>query len=243
MEMVVMFECAQNFFYYFSSYYLKMEENSEGESYFFKYRHTYDVVDYMKQLVRDKKEKDLYLTVAIFHDLGRFRQKEKYQAYNDYQTKFDHAEESVFVLKENNWFLKNHVSLKEEQMLCFAISSHNKYQVEPGSKEEVELAGALRDADKLAVLKRPCYISNPIGEVSDEVYEMILQHKLVPHALIKTNADYALTEIAYIFDLVLPRSFEILREDNHLDLRFDLLKGSKRYEDIKCVINDYLSSH
>ena len=59
MEMVVMFECAQNFFENFVSYYLKMEENSEGESYFFKYRHTYDVVDYMKQLVRDKKEKDL----------------------------------------------------------------------------------------------------------------------------------------------------------------------------------------
>ena len=55
-----MFECAQNFFENFASYYLKMEENSEGESYFFKYRHTYDVVDYMKQLVRDKKEKDLY---------------------------------------------------------------------------------------------------------------------------------------------------------------------------------------
>ena len=105
-----MYIMAKKFFEEFVSKY-NIKEGNVTNTYYYKYRHTYDVVNMMEKITYNlnEEEKDILKTIAIFHDLGRFVQLEKYKAYDDIKSNFDHALESVKVLEENNFFKNNNI--------------------------------------------------------------------------------------------------------------------------------------
>ena len=82
-----MFESAKSFFETFSHDYLAKEK----DKYLFqvKYNHTYQVVEYTKEIVEslgwDLKKQELAFTIAIFHDLGRFVQAKQFKRFHDAQ--------------------------------------------------------------------------------------------------------------------------------------------------------------
>lgn len=237
-----MYQNACAFFEKFVHQYPIDENDIRLESYYFKYRHTYDVVKRMKELIGNKKEKDLYLTVALFHDLGRFVQLEKFRYYNDVKTKFDHAKESVMILEENHWFTCNNISEKTKDIMEFAILNHNKMFIDACEGLKKDLTETLRDADKIGILDRKCVTGGDVGEVSDDVYEAFAKEKLVPYTLVMTEADGILAEIAFVFDLSKRESLRIVQRDRVLDSRLNLLKTSKRYESICRILENYFKS-
>ena len=71
-----------------------------------KIEHILRVENYSKQIATNLKlnEEQIQLAelIGIFHDIGRFKQAEKYHTFSDKESGINHAEYSIKVLYEDN---------------------------------------------------------------------------------------------------------------------------------------------
>ena len=240
-----MFLDAKEFFLTFTSFYDCYSKVSQVNSYSFKYHHTYDVVEYMKKIIEPQNltqnQKELALTCAIFHDLGRFTQLEKCGRYDDVIS-FDHAKESVDILRVYGWF--QNVSKKEEEMITYAILKHNKIDKLRENTYKFLLAKMLRDADKLAILSNFVLLGEISKDFSEKesknVYESIRKEELVQYESIKTNLDWVIAYFCYLFDINLDISLKILKDERLLIPYLEILKANLEKEKFKLVEDIYL---
>ena len=179
-----MYIMAKKFFEEFVSKY-NIKEGNITNTYYYKYRHTYDVVNMMEKISSDlsEEEKDILKTIAIFHDLGRFVQLERYSVYDDVESHFDHALESVKVLEENNFFENNNIEENLKKKMCEAIYYHNKLSITGCSKDALEYARYIRDADKLGVLYRVGDYDK-LDEISASVLNTFKKEKLINYSIL-----------------------------------------------------------
>lgn len=218
-------QSAISFFENFCKDYEIKKELDMKSTYSYRYFHTYRVLKWMNVIINKleltPKEKEFAKVVAIFHDLGRFSQLTKYQNYNDIKTKFDHGKESVSLLKENQWFSKNKITLEEEKALSYAIYNHNKLEMEPTKDIFASLlAKLIRDADKLAVIEESYQFDSfgkekTYGNLSPNIKKQFMKHHLLNAKDVITFPDEICYYIAYIFDLNFKESFQLIKE-NHL---------------------------
>lgn len=248
-----MYQKARVFFSaYMQNFDLTIKKNYES-SYYYKYRHTLDVVEWMKKITNslnlDEKETNLALTVALFHDLGRFVQLDKYQTYNDLKTNFDHALESVNLLQKYDWFKNNSISKEDQDLITFAILNHNKKEIKPCKGLKKELSYLLRDADKLAVLQRSPFHAqendqHKLPAISDKIYTDFLKQKLLNYSDIKNNTDQVVVIIAFIFDLNYMVSKKYVFSYQLLNEWLDFIRPAIKKEqllEIKNTIADFKS--
>ena len=234
-----MYDNAKEFFMEFVKKY-DLDEGNIINTYYCKYRHTYDVALMMEKITYNlsEEEKDILKTIAIFHDLGRFVQLEKYRAYDDVKSHFDHALESVKVLEENNFFKNNNIDEHLQKKMCEAIYFHNKLSIDDCSKEALEYSRYIRDADKLGVLYRVGDYDK-LDEISLDVLEAFKKEKLIDYGILKTRSDGLLAELAFIFDFNFDISKAILVKEGILDKRVSVFKDLKGYDDIASVTSRY----
>lgn len=241
-----MFLEAKEFFEQFTSSFDCMSKERQVNSYYFKYHHTYDVVEYMKKIIEtqnlSQEEKELALTCAIFHDLGRFTQLKKCGKYDDVQTTFDHAKESIDILRKYEWF--QNVSKQEEEKITYAILEHNKIDELKGTAYPFLLAKMLRDADKLAILSNQVLLEEISEDFSEEesekVFECLKKEQLVHYKDIKSNLDWIIAYFCYLFDMNLEISLKILKDESLLIPYLKILKTNLQKEKYKIVENIYL---
>ncbi len=85
---------------------------------------------------------------ALYHDLGRFEQFDRYQIILDAKS-VNHARLSVKILRREGMLRK--IGPKERALVHAAILLHNPCKLPPNLNSKLrKLAGILRDADKLA---------------------------------------------------------------------------------------------
>lgn len=234
-----MYIMAKKFFEEFVSKY-NIKEGNITNTYYYKYRHTYDVVNMMEKITYNlsEEEKDILKTIAIFHDLGRFVQLEKYKAYDDVKSHFDHALESVKVLEENKFFENNNIDEYLQKKMCEAIYYHNKLSITGCSKDALEYAKYIRDADKLGVLYRVGDYDK-LDEISSSVLNTFKKEKLINYSILKTRSDGLLAELAFIFDFNFDISKTILVKEGILDKRVNLFEDLACFNDIISVTSRY----
>ncbi len=237
--MIEVYKIAKEFFEEFVKSY-DLDEGNIINTYYYKYRHTYDVVNMMEKITTNLSEqkKDILKTIVIFHDLGRFVQLEKYKAYDDVKSHFDHALESVKVLEENKFFENNNIDEELKKKMCEAIYFHNKLSIDDCSNEALEYARYIRDADKLGVLYRTGKYDN-LDEISSVVLEAFKKEKLIDYGILKTQSDGLLSELAFIFDFNFDISKAILVNEGILDKRVNVFKDLKGYDDIVSITLRY----
>ncbi len=247
-KVISMYEKACRFFEEFTSQYQIEDDFYEVFTYSRKYIHSKTVVEYMNHLVKGKFQKDhdiqLAKTIAIFHDLGRFTQLEKYHSYNDTITHFDHAKESIRILKEANWFRKNQISKEEESILCCAIYFHNKWQI-PSSVQEpwMTYSKLIRDADKLAILsvkeKQPIEKS----PISEKVWQSFQNNELVQNKDKKTPTDFIIGTLSFLYDIHYEKSKKLIQEEKMMENWLQRVEGKippKQMEEIQKIIKEAL---
>ena len=100
----------------------------------------------------------------------------------------------------------------------------------------------MRDADKIGVLDRMYDNTSDIGKVSDDVFEAFQKEKLIPYTLVKTGIDGLLAEIAFVFDLKKKKSIKIIKKEQILNSRLELLKNSKYYKGILMTLENYFQT-
>lgn len=199
-----------------------------------KIKHTYEVVkksEYIsKGLGLDQENIELAKIIALLHDIGRFEQVKQINDFTD-SREFEHANYGVKRLFADNQirnFIENN---KYDNIIKKAIYNHNKYKIEEGLEEnELLHCKIIRDADKLdnfRVKEKENFSNifpskyNPetinYEKISPKVYEDFMNHQCIKLIDRKTQIDYWICVIAFIYDLNFEISKRYIKENNYID--------------------------
>lgn len=197
-----------------------------------KVEHTLSVCDLCVRIAGSlsltPEDTDLAWMMGLLHDIGRFEQVRQYHTFRDSES-VDHAQFGADLLFKNELI---RAFLKEDSfdsLLETAIRSHNVYRLpEELSDREKTFCQILRDADKIDILRvnRQTPMTQIYNlpeeaflysEISGPVFEDMLHHRDVNRKNSRTGIDFLMGHIAFVFGLVYPVSFEIVKEQGYLD--------------------------
>lgn len=175
------------------------------------------------------EERRLAETVALLHDLGRFRQYEEYGTYLDARS-VNHA--LLGIRETARHRLLADLPLAERRLIVRAISAHNHPRLPniPDPRER-RLTAMIRDADKLDIwrvyaeyLPRRDHDPNPVLDFglpmdtpcSPTVVARLRRREPIRYEELGCLGDILLLQSSWIHDLNFPASFRLLRERGHL---------------------------
>ncbi len=210
--------------------------------------HSYKVVEVAgiiaESLKLDEEDIKLAKLIALLHDIGRFEQLKRYGTYRDVDS-IDHADFGVKLLFENGLIRKFVDDSKYDKIIFKAIKNHNKYKIEDGgcNKEELLHCKIIRDADKTDIFRVHAddiikkenvlfdYEKIKEEKITDEIINAFTNFKLVNSKKIKTDLDWYLKDIAFIFDFYFPKGIEIIKSNKYIDVMLNAIENDKN-EDI-----------
>ncbi len=194
--------------------------------------------------------------IALFHDLGRFQQFQQYNTFADNKSE-NHAHLSVAILKDHN--ILSILNEFEQNLVLVAINFHNVAQIPLDLSDQATMFTKLiRDADKIDIYKVVCdHYQNPnstftntieLGlpnslNISDQVYHSIMTNQLVRHEDLTSVNDFKVLQLAWVFDLNFPRSFELLKERKYIDILKQTLPQTEKVEQIYKKILSFLKEN
>jgi hypothetical protein len=215
-----------------------------------------EIVGIAQSLDLNNDELLLAETIGLFHDVGRFKQYVKYQTFSDSKSQ-NHAELGVEVLKENN--VLNGLADEYKEIVFKSILNHSRAEIIQDENEKVIFFSKLiRDADKLDIWRliteyymvkeqkenKTLELELPDSdEISDEVFEAIVNKTVVLKESMKTLNDFKLLQIGWLFDLNFNYSIKRLFDKNDLNKIFDTLPKNKKVKQIKEIVNKYFKNH
>lgn len=224
--------------------------------------HTMHVVKNAKYITEQKNlsKEDIELAqlIAYLHDIGRFEELKTFKGFES--AKNDHALCGSKILFEDNHIRDFILDDSYDSIIKKTIENHNKLKIEPGLTErELLHAKIIRDADKLDNFRvnrderieelSPGKISK-IDElnnslISDKVYESVLKNECVDVHDRVYPLDYWICLLAYVFDINFKETFEVIKENNYINVLVDKFNYSnedtlEKMENIRNIINDYI---
>ena len=197
-----------------------------------KIEHILRVANYSKQIATNLKlnEEQIQLAelIGIFHDIGRFKQAEKYHTFSDKESGINHAEYSIKVLYEDNLIEKFKVDSKYNHIIKKAVLNHNKATIEDELEDdELLFAKIIRDADKLDIITHVIteydfesvfwYKEFNCDKINEELIKIMFENHTLDYAKIKNNADQILSFYNMIFDLNFKASLQELLSNTALN--------------------------
>ena len=224
--------------------------------------HTYHVMDNSKTIScrLELSEEDILLAelIGLLHDIGRFEELIRFDKFDSVNN--DHATVGVQLLFEGDLIRDFIEDSQYDEIIKKAILNHNKLVIENGLDDRTLLhSKIIRDADKLdnfRVAKEESIeaifpnVVNKIeefeySEISDKVYDSIINKRCVDVHDRKTPLDYWCCLLAFIFDLNFKQSFEIIKENNYINLCIDRFnyynqETKERMKKIKEITNNYI---
>lgn len=225
----------------FTNYYSKFDSSVDAIS--SKYDHTFRVINYAKDIAEslNLSESDINTAkiCALFHDMGRFGQYEKYQTFID-AISVDHGDYGYEILKNANY---------NNETVLNAVKYHNKYSIPSNlSKRDQMFCKITRDADKIDIMNmqgNTCDAKN--FELPDFVYNAFVNHKLITNTDTDTNSKLIdiFRLLAFIFDMNYRRSFELVEAYDIINKKCNMLYDKyhdERINDIRNICNKYVKS-
>ena len=164
--------------------------------------------------------------IGLFHDIGRFKQAQLYNTFND-RISVNHAELSVKILFDENLINKFKIEEKYKKVIKLPVLNHNRNKIEENlNEEEILFAKIIRDADKLDIYYTICnydfqsifwYQKFDCKEINELMMKEFIDMHYVDYSRIKTNSDQILIFYAYIFDFYFKYSLKFLKEEKYLE--------------------------
>ncbi|HWR73937.1 MAG TPA: HD domain-containing protein [Nitrospirota bacterium] len=163
--------------------------------------------------------------VALFHDVGRFPQYQRYGTFRD-GISVNHAALGAKVLLEERVLAG--LPDREQRVITDAITLHNVLTLPDGLDDEVLLYTKLiRDADKLDIWRVFVeYYRTPLSGRSGVIVldlpetpgynpallDCLVRGEIASHKMVKSQNDFTLLRLSWVYDLNFPGSFRILSE-------------------------------
>lgn len=220
---------------------------------------SYEIVGLAKSMELEQNEILLAETIGLFHDVGRFKQYVKYRTFSDSKSQ-NHAELAIEVLNENN--ILTDLSDDEIEIIHQSILNHSRAEIKTNKNEKVNsFSKLIRDADKLDIWRliteyymvkeknadnenKTLELELPDSdEISDEVFNAIVNKQVVLKESMRTLNDFKLLQIGWLFDLNFDYSIKRLYEKKYLDQIFESLPKNEKVTKIKTVVNNYFKQH
>ncbi len=225
-----------------------------------KIKHTGLVLDNTNQLLDNlhwsANDRLLAQTIALFHDVGRFVQINRYKTFNDRKS-FDHAALGVESLLTNQ--IMADLSGTEQRLILSAITWHNKRCIPQDLPvDETPFVQLIRDADKLDIFRvfaeyYPVRFTQPnkilefglpeADSYSEKIARDILDNRLSDLANIKNVNDIRLIKLSWVFDFSFPASKKLFRERNHLESTISALPKIPLTEKIFLHLQNHLAKY
>ena len=208
------------------------------------------------ELGLDENQRLIADTVALFHDIGRFRQFEEYQTYHDPRS-LNHCILGLEVLGEYDVLAG--VEQGEREVIEKAIEYHGLKELPAGLDGDCLLyCRMIRDADKvdifyIVVVNYGEYEEDPEGfklEVelpdepwySPEVVGAVLDGQRVDNEVLKTWNDMKLCQLSWVYDVNFAATLKRIKEKKYLKKIFDFLPSDGDIEKVKGKIFGYVDS-
>ncbi len=214
-----------------------------------------EIEDIGRSLQLDRNELQLAGITALLHDIGRFEQFARYGTFEDARSE-DHAGLGVKILRRYG-ILEGFGEHLSELMLGI-IGYHNKAAL-PENETETCLffSRLLRDADKLDIYRvvSDHYSSkdkwtdgllefsfSETPGISDDVYQDIVNHRIVDFKHVNNLNDFKLLQIGWIFDINFDHTLRSLVSRGYLEVIRSLLPDSEQIGEIFAVTDSYINS-
>ncbi|MGF0031460.1 HD domain-containing protein [Bariatricus sp. SGI.154] len=220
--------------------------------------HTYGVVECSGEIAwrmrLSKEDTELAQLIGLLHDIGRFEQLKRFDSFEP--DTMDHASFGVQILFDEGMIREFVKDDKWDDIIRIAIARHSDFKLE-GIEDERTLMHAriIRDADKLdnCRVKLEDSVETILGvsaeevggmEISNEVMEQFRCKKSILSSTRRTKMDYWVSYLAYFFDINYEVSFELIHEQNYIDLLIDRIPYSNtetasKMEEIRDVLREY----
>ncbi len=183
-----------------------------------------------RQLDLDDDARNLAAVMAMFHDIGRFEQYDRYRTFVDHKSE-NHAALGVKILHQHK--VLNCLPDDQADLICRVISYHNRAALpEDETRECLFYSRLLRDADKLDIwrvlidhYRHRNQDANPAIElglpdtagISDRVYDNVVNAKIVEARHIKNLNDFKLLQIGWVFDINFAPTLQQVRDRSYVE--------------------------
>lgn len=191
--------------------------------------------------------------IALFHDVGRFRQYEIYNTFVDALSE-NHARLGLRQIGIHKVFSR--LPKNRKLLISKAIAYHNAAFL-PESEDEKTLLfiKLIRDADKLDIWKvfLDYHMEKRHSDTivlglpdkpsfSEKVIESIRMRKSAKMRDLKTLNDFKLLQISWVFDINFMPSFRAIKNNNFISMLEETLPKVKEITDTVKIASDHVDS-
>jgi putative nucleotidyltransferase with HDIG domain len=212
-----------------------------------------EIVNIGKQLGLNDNELNLAEIIALYHDIGRFEQYDRYKTFSDHKSE-NHAELGTKILVKNN--VLGILDKEIQKLILCSIKYHNLASL-PSEETKICLfySRLIRDADKLDILRVVTdYYHRKNDErnsalvlelpdtpgISEEVYAALMNRQIVDMKHVNNINDIKLLQAGLIYDINFKPTFECIRNRRYMESLRDALPESTEIAEIFDIINSYI---
>ena len=244
---------------FFDSYtaQFNLEKDKDQKNINLKIDHSHRVVENMEEIIVEMNliESDQYLakTIALLHDIGRFKQYQQYKTFSDYKSE-DHGLLGVKLLREKK--LLDDLAISDQQIIYQSIKEHNQASLDVKkfqNEKELLFAKLIRDADKLDIFnifverfkkgsqKDYIYKLTEDPKINDEIYTKVLKRETINYDKLQTINDLKAMQLGWLYDINFKETMEIIKKRDYIKAIYNSMDQSSRAEEIYDQIkNDLL---
>lgn len=224
-----------------------------------KKEHTFHVVRNTEQIINklSLSEEDRYCArlIALYHDIGRFRQYQNYHTFLD-KISEDHASIAVRILKKHIPFLQEPQHIQKK--VLSAIILHNKIALPKNLPPEYEdLCRIIRDADKIDIFRVMAEnFTHNLPEkdgvtlsVKDEpllyskyILEKAMQKQVISYLDLVYINDFKILLCGWIFNVYYKESIKILKQQGNIFTILSTLPKTEELEEFNALICSTLNA-
>ncbi len=200
-----------------------------------------------------ENDRRIAAVTALFHDLGRFPQYQKYRTFRDPDSE-NHAKLSIWELNRHR--VLQPLDFSERQIIRRAIFFHNRLRIPENLDPQTLLhCRLIRDADKVDILRvmaehfqmeesmRNPVITLGLGTdtlIREEVYRLLFEGRAMSYAKLKTTNEFKVLQMSWVFDINFQPTFEILKERNDIGKIAATLPDTPLLREALNLVNDYI---
>ena len=240
---------------YTGSFHLDNEEDQRNIT--LKIEHTHNVclnmIEIAESLTLDENRLRLAEATALFHDIGRFPQYAEYKTFRDADSK-NHGLIGVKTLLREN--VLQALPDNEQKLILNTVKFHNAYAIPSRqSEEEVFFLKMIRDADKVDIFRVFIeYYESPKSErasatafgvpdtpeYSKKMLSCIFQKKIAPYSSIKTENDFKLMQLSWIYDMHFDESIRLIQKKNYINNLIHKLPQTEEIQSVMAILREYI---
>jgi len=232
------------------------QDETKNYPFIIKKRHTEQVCQMILAICDDlnasEHVRELAQLIALFHDLGRFKQYARFHTFKDSES-INHSIQSIKDLVHHH--VLDDLPLKQRRIIFNAIRFHSVASI-PHNKDPETLfyMRLIRDADKMDIWRifidyyhsRDIY-KNDVIELgvsdlpvcSENILNALLVGRIALTSELKTLNDFKLIQLGWVYDLNFRFTFEYLKNERIIEQLDDILPKTEKVQTIVSKLLNY----